>query len=175
MSGRTPAEATHHFLDTAQLLISCISRNVVGVNGGYYPAAEPHALAFLGNRPATMVSNPTSALRLSIWYQLIREMESPSGRWRVQVVAYFYAIENDEGREILTYHWHPAARSPSVEPHLHLESASGVTRARLLGAHLPTGHVTLAQLIRCLIEELGVEPRRADWRIILAESVVPSA
>jgi hypothetical protein len=52
-------------------------------------------------------------------------------------------------------------------PHVHLEAASGVTRPRLLGAHVPTGHVTLAQFFRCLIEELGVEPRRADWNAVL--------
>jgi hypothetical protein len=106
-------------------------------------------------------------MRVAIWYRLIPERVPHGGLWTAETVAYAYAIEDDAGTEILTYHWHPEARSQVIRPHVHLESASGVTRPRLLGAHLPTGHVTLAQFIRCLIEELGSEPRRADWSTAL--------
>ena len=83
------------------------------------------------------------------------------------VVSYLYAVRVPDGIEILAYQWHPEGVSSVITPHLHLASGSGVTRPRLLGAHLPTGHVTLAQFVRCLIEELGVEPRRPDWRAVL--------
>jgi hypothetical protein len=33
--------------------------------------------------------------------------------------------------------------------------------------HLPTGFITLADIVRLLIDEFGVEPLRADWRDVL--------
>jgi hypothetical protein len=34
--------------------------------------------------------------------------------------------------------------------------------------HLPTGRVSLEAVVRFLIDDLDVVPRRADWRAILA-------
>ncbi len=34
--------------------------------------------------------------------------------------------------------------------------------------HLPTGEVSLADVLRLAITELGVEPRREDWDAILS-------
>jgi hypothetical protein len=79
-----------------------------------------------------------------------------------------YTLFDRQLTEILGYHWHPISRSMIAAPHLHLQAGARVELRGLLGAHLPTGHVTLAQLIRCLIEELGVEPRRADWQAVLS-------
>jgi hypothetical protein len=50
---------------------------------------------------------------------------------------------------------------------MHLQAGARIGLRGLAGAHLPTGHITLAQFIRCLIEELGVESRRADWHAVL--------
>ena len=59
---------------------------------------------------------------------------------------YLYAVEDQNGVEILSYHWHPA--SPPDTPHLHLGHGSGVRRAELLsGAHLPTGAVDWPQFL----------------------------
>jgi hypothetical protein len=41
------------------------------------------------------------------------------------------------------------------------------TVVSLSQAHIPTGFVTLSDVVRLLIEELGVEPRRQDWRTVL--------
>ncbi len=35
--------------------------------------------------------------------------------------------------------------------------------------HLPTGVVSLASIVRFLIEEIGVEPNRDDWDEVLRQ------
>jgi hypothetical protein len=78
-----------------------------------------------------------------------------------------YTVLDVNRTEVLAYHWHPEGVSPVTTPHLHLGAASGVTWPRLQGAHMPTGPVALTAFVRCLIEELGVEPRRPDWQAAL--------
>ncbi|MDQ3512381.1 MAG: hypothetical protein M3462_01765 [Chloroflexota bacterium] len=39
--------------------------------------------------------------------------------------------------------------------------------------HLPTGQVTLTQVVRLLITGFGVEPRRPDWETILGRGAGP--
>lgn len=66
-------------------------------------------------------------------------------------------------------------------PHLHLsgrlpplELGSRAGSVRLGGMHLPTGgeigQVTLGDVVRLLITEFGVAPRRAGWRRVVAEA-----
>jgi hypothetical protein len=38
--------------------------------------------------------------------------------------------------------------------------------------HIATGPVTLAAIVRMLIEEFGVAPRRGDWREVLDRNEV---
>ena len=83
-----------------------------------------------------------------------------------------------EEREVLAYHWHPVGVSPVTFPHLHLSGRLPALDAgprqeplRLGGMHLPTGGmVTLADVVRLLIAECGVAPRRADWERVLADA-----
>lgn len=99
----------------------------------------------------------------------------------VRTSEYRYQILDAEGQEILAYHWHPVGVSPVTYPHLHLSGrlapldlGPGREPIRLGGMHLPTGGrvgmVTLADVVRVLIDEFGVQSRRADWRRILAEA-----
>lgn len=101
---------------------------------------------------------------------------SPGGRDRysVQITTYHYYLLDSQGREIVAYHWHPGGVSPVTVPHMHLSSrigrldvGPGFDPAALGEMHLPTGFVTLADLVRLLITEFGIAPRRADWETIL--------
>lgn len=83
----------------------------------------------------------------------------------MRFVGYRYVLLNQEHRELLSYHWHPAGQSPVVTPHLHVACRAG--NADLSKVHLPTGPVTLVDVIRCAITEFGVQPLRADWRAVL--------
>jgi hypothetical protein len=68
---------------------------------------------------------------------------------------------------VFSYQWHPGGRSPVTWPHLHLGAGAEVGRTELASAHLPTGRVSIEEVLRLAITELGVEPLRDDWREVL--------
>jgi hypothetical protein len=85
--------------------------------------------------------------------------------WDAEISGWRYRIDRADGRELFAYHWHPVGRSHETRPHLHI---SGRTDPAELGdAHFPTGPITLADVVRLLIADFQVRPRRADWSRIL--------
>lgn len=91
--------------------------------------------------------------------------------WRgANLVAYRIEI----GRGAISYHWHPLGPSRVATPHLHVKAsrdmAPGATAVEKL--HFPTGPVSLAAIVRFLIEEVGVQPNRADWDRVLAAAEI---
>jgi hypothetical protein len=94
--------------------------------------------------------------------------EPITGDWRIEVTSYRYEVSERDGVELLAYHWHPTGQSPVTVPHLHARiRGSWVDLAK---SHLPTGQVTPAEVVRCLIADFGAEPLRRDWRAILADA-----
>lgn len=90
--------------------------------------------------------------------------------WRIRVSAYFYAIGQQRGAELITYHWHPQGRGRATGPHLHV-NADVQVGARWLGkVHLPTGPIALQDVIVLAIEELDVMPLRDEWDQLLRET-----
>jgi hypothetical protein len=155
--------------ESAQQLISCISLAPVIVRGHDIPRDRIYELIVGHDTPF----RAGAAQPIAAWIRQRFIVVPPDGSntdqgWQVEVTSSMYAILGTDGAEMLAYHWHPEGVSPVTTPHLHLGSASGATWPRLQGAHLPTGFVTLAAFVRCLIEELGVEPRRPDWQAALA-------
>jgi hypothetical protein len=124
-------------------------------------------LSFAAEPWARLQGGVPRFLAIECWYSIVPELPSGRRRWSVETTAYMYTLFDHDMNEILGYHWHPISRSLIAAPHMHLQAGARVGLQGLLGAHLPTGHVTLAQVVRCLIEELGVEPRRADWGAVL--------
>lgn len=88
--------------------------------------------------------------------------------YRVTTTAYYYSLLDAAEKEIIAYHWHPHGNV--TFPHLHICSGARVGRADLRNAHIPTGRVSMADLLRMVITEFGVAPRRADWADVLAQS-----
>ena len=141
---------------------------VADVAGGYYPSQVPHRLILNGGAPVALDVPSRFRLELQQYYRIV-ETGRPEASWIVDVAGYYYAIHDSEGREVLPYHWHPHANSPVVIPHLHLEQGAQIGRVEVRDAHLPMGEVSLNTILRMLIEEMGVNPRRSDWESILAE------
>jgi hypothetical protein len=92
------------------------------------------------------------------------------------VVGYAFGLQDRHGVELLAFHRHlPGARGEPRRPHVHVSAALRPRQANgerglvpLDKRHLPTGAVSLADVVAMLIEEFGAEPLVADWRERLA-------
>lgn len=92
-------------------------------------------------------------------------------------MSYESRLLDREEREILAFHWHPVGLSHVTDPHLHLASrlipldmGRDQDPLALAGIHIPTGFVTLEDVVRLLITEIGIRPRRTDWGDLLREN-----
>ncbi len=146
-----------------------MSNGVVLVRGGYYVSGTPHNLTFGRPRPERLSGSSHLSLSLSLYYRII-QTESTTNRWQIVVTSYHFTFFDNQGTEVLAYHWHPDQRSHVNYPHLHLEAGAQVGREDIANAHLTTGRVTLPDVIRMAIAELKVTPRRDDWEAILDEA-----
>ncbi len=168
MQGRTPVEAVNNYIDPIQLAVSCVSDSVVSVDGGYYPSAIPHLLTMNREAPVRLGGESRLWFLLYKYYQIF-ESDSPSASWTVTETGYRYSIIDDEGRDVLEYHWHPVGQSPIIAPHLHIGHGAMIGRVEIGNVHLPTGQVSISDILRMLIRDFSVTPRREDWESVLNE------
>ncbi len=103
-----------------------------------------------------------------MWYRVV-EAEGVRGPFKVSVSGYEYSLDDDQGREVIAYHWHPESPNGwATFPHLHIEAGAEVGRKSLIGAHLPTERVAFEQVLWVAVHELGVQPIRGDWEDVLS-------
>jgi hypothetical protein len=133
-------------------------------------APNAHSLA-IAEVPPPRLKSPDEPLYLAVahFYRIVEE-PGPRGPWRVKTAGYSYIIHGAEGRELYAFQWQPHGPSPVTTPHLHLGSGLGTGNPQLPKKHIPTGRISLEEVIRMAIRELGVEPLRDDWEEVLAES-----
>ncbi len=93
----------------------------------------------------------------------------------VMGTGYRYAIIDADGRDVLEYHWHPVGQSPIVTPHLHIGHGAMAARPEIGDTHLPTGHVSISDILRMLIRDFFVTHRRDDWESVLDEASASNA
>lgn len=147
-----------------QQAVSCVSPAVVSYA---LEAPDTYGVALRGQEPDKRFVRlyDGSGLGLAAQYR-VAAVAGERG-WEATLAAYRYDLWDRDGREILSYHWHPAARSHVTTPHLHLGMGAASWRPELAKAHLPTGRVTLEDVLLLAIQELDVPPLRGDWRTIL--------
>ncbi len=164
MAGRTPREALAAFIDPLQRALSCVTRaNLV------YRPPWPRQVQALGAseepiRLTTTTGGRGPSLYVEQQYQLV-EAPGEHGPWKVSTRAYRYRIDAAVRDELVLWHWHPTDREGRLhrEPRPHLHAQVGELR----GLHLLTGRVGLESVIRVLLTEFGVRPRRDDWQDVL--------
>lgn len=92
-------------------------------------------------------------------YRLVEIDDPERGPWKASTVAYFYRVEDGEGGELASWHWHPhIERAP--RPHAHVAGP-------LASMHLPTSRVSIEDVLGFVITELEAVPQRTDWRDVL--------
>lgn len=173
MPSATSYDAVEAFCAPIQEALSCLTNKRLFYGGGYYLRPEPHVLLIEDGAPTRIARNPRVSLKFYMRYRIVEE-SFPSDPWTVRISEYAYGLLGDNAEEIFVYHWHPESRiSPVPFPHLHLKAGANVGLVALHAAHLPTGWVTVQDLLRVASERFGARPR-GDWETILARTRIQS-
>jgi hypothetical protein len=183
IEGRTPNACFTRFRDhvaqlVAQTLTQRIQLRAIEVEGG-------PTLAHLGFRQGgNWVGIPldTNYERLYfVLYQVVEARDTSktgNARYRLHTLEYGYYIqETADQRRAALFRWEYASDPPMEHPHQHVQIRTTLASSALQHpinldkVHVPTGWVTIEQVIRFLIADLGVQPPRgADkWEQILHE------
>jgi hypothetical protein len=172
MSGSTPAAAARATRDSLQVLLSTVSNVVLRTD-----ATGPATLLTARDRLARRSGGHIGLYVLHAFSTVADATRPRSERWRARTVGYQYRLEDEDGREVIAYHWHPQGQSHVAFPHLHLGAALGTLRPEMLKAHLHTGVVSPVAVLTPAVEEFAVTPRRTDWSGIFdrsARNLVPT-
>lgn len=173
MLARGAAKAVDQYVEPIQRALSCITQAVLDIGGGYAPNPEgsPHVLTLSGGPFARLRGGQRIAITVVQSYRVGQEDDEKRSSWRVHTASYAYGLHRlEDERQVLAYHWHPDDTPDVPFPHLHIGSGAGDLRARFSKYHLPTGRVTVEDVVLLAVREFGVEPLRRDWERVLRES-----
>jgi len=154
---------------------SCVTAQRLRHSTSAFESGERHTVGFPEPVPLRAAAGGPNGLFLDIAHLFaIVEEERVRFRppWRVTTRMYEYRLLDHDHKELLVYHWQPGPEFPGPDhPHLHVSAAldaqvDAVTRRGidLDKLHVATGPVSLAAVIRMLIEEFRIAPQRRDWR-----------
>jgi hypothetical protein len=167
MAGRTQAEAVQNFIDPIRKALSCVT-NMVAQVSGYHASQNPLGLTINGGSPLPLKCEHKTRIAIRQQFAVVSG-EGERGPWKVSTENYIYEIEDEERNRLVAYHWHPGTGKDA--PHLHVGMGVGLeARPDFMHAHLPTGRVSIEEVLRWVIEECGVEPNRTDWKSVLDET-----
>jgi len=165
LAGRTPREAVDDFLEPLKEVVGCVTdAGLVGRirrAGGPYPATFQSGFAIL-NRVASLLP---MRLELTHSYYVVPSDGEP-GPWRVITAGWIYDLADSRDEPIVAFHWHPEGSGRVTRPHIHAHGQHDTVELHKL--HFPTGRVSIDDVVRFLIDDLDVIPRRSDWESVLA-------
>lgn len=165
MAGTTPGEAVEAFIRPVRRSLLCVTDQVIVHRGGYHVGAL--GLAGLGNPEPIRLRDTDLGLSVALHYHIV-EAEGERGPIKVSTSGYYYTVHDQDGRDILAFHWHPQVGV--TYPHLHIGAGAQAGRPEFEHAHIPTGRVALEAVLRLLIRDFGVRPLRPEWDRELAEA-----
>jgi hypothetical protein len=148
-----------------QRALSCVTPAVLTKE--FTAPGEPR-VATTGRASVRLVGVQPLGLATLIVYDVTPPDQPRGASWTARLAGYAYEIRAADDRMILAFHWHPTGRSPITWPHLHL--GTPIANIDLSKAHVPTGVVTLQDVVRFAIVDLGVRPLRDDWSEVLTHS-----
>jgi hypothetical protein len=121
--------------------------------------------------------NPGNELGVGKSGKQRRSTKAPSVQWRLHTAEYSYHLLEDrspDSRWIVRWEYksHRRRRNQYPRNHVHIDTVVQTPAGPmdLDKLHLPTGWVTIEEVIRFLIAEMGVPPKIDDWDDKLVES-----
>lgn len=138
-------------------------------SGSHLPATQPRALVLKDGDGVELRGDTALTLSVAEHFALVEQTDG----WSTVRTAYFIALAQQRGGELLAFHWHPAGASQIRTPHLHVGAEVRIGSRWLPKVHVPTGAIALQDVFMLCIEELDVKPIRDDWRVVLEQSREP--
>lgn len=177
MAGKSPFEAYRNFQDSLNETLSCVTAGRLSVPSvSDFETDFEYSIVLNYGRPVTDLRG-YHQLTLSVLQRFVIQMtdDEERGPYKVRTNMYVYQVATRAEEELFAYHWTPEEDEYlyRVHPHLHIGAVSITGDAPIPNfpkLHLPTARVSLESIIRLLIEDLGVRPRRDAWREILTTS-----
>lgn len=176
LSGRDPKEAFDTFRDH---LAKLLNRTVTDARLSliHVRNADRAQITFRQGRIPIAASVFANDLFLYIG-QFVRVTQQADRSWKLRTIEYRYRVQGTSGlNDEDCFRWEYVARevrdTPHCRHHLHLQGDYTLGPRRtvpLAVVHLPTGWVTIEEIIRFLITELGVRPKEPRWEDLLRAS-----
>ena len=175
MTARQPEDAVDTLLAATKVSARLITRRPVIASGRRSTGATIRVLFAPEGDPILLRSRASgrSFLFLMVLDNVITT-SADQPRFTTLPTTYIYQVLDRDKNEILAYHCHPLSRSTVTEPHLHLSDkvrpidlGRGLSPLPLADLHLATGPMTLAHIVRMLIEEFEVDPLDDNWHGVL--------
>jgi hypothetical protein len=156
-------------MSALQLLLSCITDSVLRrIASGSTNGSETGDIALAGGMPVRIGRRGLLAIVVKQNYHLTEQPSGPRDhRWTFHVDTYIYRLVDANHQELISWYRHPKDPNSAKHHHFHLGPAAQVGRAEFHRAHLPTGVVMLAEVVRSAITDFHIEPRRENWQAIL--------
>jgi hypothetical protein len=172
MPGRTPYAAREAFLEPIRKALSCVA--TLSITTGQPELDKANKLSVNDGCPVHLKRTPQGGpieLNIEMWHKIIYDPEN--GPYRVTTLSYNHSIKLPEDGEVISFHWNPDGKSDVKTPHMHI-GTSQLKKWSVLDSktHLPTGRISIEQVVRFAIEELGAD-RADDWKQKLSETEQP--
>jgi hypothetical protein len=156
--GKNPAEAVRAYVAPLQQSMSCFGNAVIRPDG--YEPGVLHTIT-LPSPTIELLTQRDEILNLSFIQHF--DIENRWFGWKVCTRCYMYAVEDDGGREIVAFHWHPDLQGDNSSPHMHICAGAGERiRSEIREIHFPTPRLAFEEIALMLIEDFEVVAERPD-------------
>ncbi len=176
LTGRDPKEVFETFRDHLGRLLN---RTITDAPLSLIHARNEDRAQVAFRRGQASIAAPVFTNDLFLYIgQVLRVAQQRDGSWKLRTVQYRYRIQGSAGLEDEDcLRWEYVSRevrdTAHCRHHLHLQGEYTLGPRRtipLAKVHIPTGWVTVEEIIRFLITELDVRPKEQGWEKLLRES-----
>jgi hypothetical protein len=171
--GRTAAEAVTTFREHLNWLLA---RTVTERPLVFFTVGERMSLAFRhhGRPAAATLGTRFGQFALFLGQTCVATL-TDDRQYRLRTVSYRYTLRRDDDAEpLLRWEYEKFPRPPGEYCRHHLQGAITLplppSRVSLNDMHVPTSFVTIEEVLRFCIVDLGVPPLSGDWHRLLSES-----
>ena len=164
--------AVSRFVNDIQEALSCVTTERLSF-AAYHPGKTHFIWLADENEPVQLKGRFRLTMAIALKYSVVAH-EKAEGGWKVRTAKYIYEITDSQGGPLFDFHWHPDGESRVTTPHMHIRPSIKVAAEivdlyrAVTKAHIPTGRISLEDVLRFLVDELDVEPLRADWETVLS-------